>query len=225
MDIEINQSNGKQSDNTTKDDNSATNLTTVPTINLNLSRNINKTIDKTISTGSCSTSGDNKKQDQQKQATKTSIQKSVQKRRQHSIKDLFGDSSDDEEDDADIRRLLAEQGSINIQYPIKIPIVLKNSINKIDSINESNLKTTKTTESDKSKITTPPKSDFTDREESACVDTNRWIAVDSTGALEQASMTTTTTTSSVNKWKSIESNVVIDKCDESCAQSKWKHIV
>lgn len=48
-------------------------------------------------------------------------------KRRPSIMDLFGGDSDEEVDD-DLKRLVAQKGSINVHYPIKMPIVLKTNI-------------------------------------------------------------------------------------------------
>ncbi|KAH9409766.1 PHD and RING finger domain-containing protein 1 [Tyrophagus putrescentiae] len=51
-------------------------------------------------------------------------------KRRPSIRDLFGGDSDEEVDD-ELKQLVAQQGSINVHYPIKMPIVLKtNFINE-----------------------------------------------------------------------------------------------
>ncbi|CAG2166915.1 unnamed protein product [Oppiella nova] len=150
----------------------------------------------------------------QKVSQKTNVKtgaKSAKQRRRPSIKDLFGDSDESDSDtDADIRRILTEQGSINVHYPIKIPIFLKNSIAKSHTLDTTG-GTHDTKPSSPNLIdTTPP------------VDLNKWIAVtptDTTGAERAASATT-------NKWKSIDSSVAISglTTGDNNDTNKWKPI-
>lgn len=46
-------------------------------------------------------------------------------KRRPSIRDLFGGDDSEEEVDDELKQLVAQQGSINVHYPIKMPIVLK----------------------------------------------------------------------------------------------------
>ncbi len=142
-------------------------------------------------------------------------------KRRPSIKDLFGDSDDEEEDDSDIRQLLAQQGSINVHYPIKMSIVLKNSLNKKDTNHENN---------DKQELNSSQKQVFSNISNNnnneinsngnllLTSDCNKWIAVENK---EELSV-------SPSKWKSIETNRCDVKCNEeiSCETdvNKWKPI-
>ncbi|OTF71798.1 hypothetical protein BLA29_008611, partial [Euroglyphus maynei] len=60
----------------------------------------------------------------------------VKLKRHPSINDLFGDNSDDEDDRDEVnelKQLVAQQGGINVHFPIKMPIVLKTNF-----LNEKN---------------------------------------------------------------------------------------
>ncbi|KAF7493239.1 hypothetical protein SSS_05280 [Sarcoptes scabiei] len=46
-------------------------------------------------------------------------------KRRPSIKELFGGDSDEDDDGDEIKQLVAQQGTINVHFPIKMPIVLK----------------------------------------------------------------------------------------------------
>ena len=124
----------------------------------------------------------------------------VKKCRKPSIRDLFGDSDDEEEDDTDLRRLVAEQGGINVHYPIKMSIVLKNSIARKETIGSQN----------DQKLTTDQKSDEIPSsmqllDTTPAPDLNRWVTVPPKDGIPVPDSTTTSAKGTANKWKAIES--------------------